>query len=171
MLQLAAFATALVLPALVIVGALKDATSYTIPNWIPLGLLAAFPLAALAAGLPLPVAGLHLAVGVAGLVLGVAMFAARWIGGGDAKLLAAAALWLGWPVSLQFLLVTGLFGGGLTFALLALRSAQLRPIVLMGPGWVHRLAEPGGELPYGLAIAAGVLVTFPDSPIGKGLPF
>lgn len=171
MLPFAAFATALVLPALVIVGALKDATSYTIPNWIPLSLVAAFPLAALAAGLPLGAAGLNFAVGAAALVLGAAMFAARWIGGGDAKLLAATALWLGWPVSLQFLLVTALFGGGLTFALLAIRSAPLRPLVLLGPGWFTRLAEPGGDVPYGLAIAAGVLMTFPDSPLGKGLPF
>lgn len=171
MLAFAAFATALVLPALVIVAAVKDATSYTIPNWIPLGLLAGFPVAGLAAGLSPGAFGLHVAIGAAALVLGAGMFAARWIGGGDAKLFAAAALWLGWPAGLQFLLATTLFGGVLTLALLSLRSQPLRPIVLFGPGWVHRLAEPGGDVPYGLAIAAGVLMTFPDSPVGKGLPF
>jgi prepilin peptidase CpaA len=153
------------------VGALKDATSYTIPNWIPLGLVAAFPLAALAGGVPLSDLGLHLAVGLAGLILGIALFAARWVGGGDAKLLAAAALWLGWPAATTFLLTTAVWGGVLTLALVALRSAQLRPLVMLGPGWVARLAEPGGGVPYGIAIAAGVLLTFPDSPLGKGLPF
>src|SRR5207247_2263331 len=41
-------------PLLVILGGLKDAASYTIPNWISLGLVGGFPAAALAVGLPLP---------------------------------------------------------------------------------------------------------------------
>ena len=101
----------LAFPVLVIVGGLKDLTSYTIPNWIPLALMAAFPLAAIAQGLSLPLIGLQLAVGVAALFAGMAMFALRWIGGGDAKLFAAAGLWLGWPAVFTFAMVTGLCGG------------------------------------------------------------
>lgn len=35
-------------------------------------------------------------VGVAVLIAGMLLFSLRWVGGGDAKLLAAAALWIGY---------------------------------------------------------------------------
>lgn len=151
-------------PALVIVGALKDATSYTIPNWVSLGLIAVFPLAALASGVPLAGIGLHVAVGFAALVAGMAMFAMRWIGGGDAKLFAAAALWVGFPAIGTFLIATCLAGGVVVGGLLALRSIWMRPLVVTGPSWVLRLAEPNEAVPYGVAIAVGALAAFPVSP-------
>ena len=165
-LQMTSFIQAVLLlgfPALVIFGALRDLTSYIIPNWISGLLILGFAPAALAMGLSLPVIGLHLAVGVGALVIGMAMFALNWIGGGDAKLFAASALWLGWPASLEFVVVTCVAGGVLTLALFGLRSPMLRPYVLGGPGWVNRLAEPKGDLPYGVAIAVGALVAFPGS--------
>lgn len=169
MIQYLSAALVLVFPALVIVGALKDVTTYTIPNWIPLSLLAAFPLTALALGLPPGAMGLHAGIGAVALVAGMAMFAFGWVGGGDAKLLAAAGLWLGWPAALTFLLVTGMAGGALALGLLTLRSAPFRPLVLMGPSWFTRLAEPGENVPYGVAIAVGALVAFPASPLIGGL--
>jgi prepilin peptidase CpaA len=154
----------LTFPALMVAGGLRDALSYRIPNWISLALAGVFPLAALAVGLPLSVAGLHLAVGFAALVIGMLMFALRWIGGGDAKLFAAAALWLGWPAAASFVLYAALAGGGLTLVLLSLRSPLVRPVALMGPGWMHRLAEPQGPVPYGVAIAIGAVAALPASP-------
>jgi prepilin peptidase CpaA len=155
---------AAVFPALVITGALKDATSYRIPNWIPLALAAGFLPAAFALGMPLPAIGLCAAVGAGALVLGMAMFAFRWIGGGDAKLFAAAALWLGWPASGPYLIATCLAGGALAVGLLGLRSAWVRPLVVTGPRWFTRLAEPDEAVPYGLAIAVGALAGFAGSP-------
>jgi prepilin peptidase CpaA len=151
----------LVFPALVIAGGLKDITSYTIPNWIPLALIAAFPLAAIAGGLPLSAVGAQVVVGMVALVAGMAMFAAGWIGGGDAKLFAAAGLWLGWPAGASYLMFTAIAGGGLAVALLGLRSAPIRPYVPSGPAWFARLAEPGENVPYGVAIAVGALIAFP----------
>lgn len=150
-------------PAAVIAAALKDATSFTIPNWIP-GLLAAgfFP-AALAAGLPLETFWMNLGVGAAALVVGVGLFALRWCGGGDAKLLAAAALWLGLSALAPFLLVTGIAGGALALGLMSARKGLLGVYALRGPPWLGRLLTPDGDLPYGLAIAAGALVAFPSS--------
>jgi prepilin peptidase CpaA len=169
MIQLLQAVLVLVFPALVIVGALRDVLSYTIPNWISLALVAGFPLAALALGLSLGAIGLHAGIGAAALTAGMAMFALGWVGGGDAKLLAAAGLWLGWPAAVTFLLVTGLAGGALALGLLTLRSSLFRPLVLMGPAWFTRLAEPGENVPYGLAIAVGALVAFPASPLMTGL--
>jgi prepilin peptidase CpaA len=152
-----------VFPVMVILAGLKDATSYTIPNWMPLGLLAGFPLAALATGLPLGAAGVHVLVFIAALVAGMAMFAARWIGGGDAKLFAAAALWIGWPAAMTYVAVTAVAGGALAVLLLGLRSPRLKPVMPSGPAWFVRLAAPGENVPYGVAIAIGALAAWPLS--------
>jgi prepilin peptidase CpaA len=167
MIHLVQAALAIVFPALVITAACKDAASYTIPNWISLALVAAFPPAALAMGLPLGVIGVHAGVGAAALVLGMVMFALAWIGGGDAKLFAAAALWLGWPAGLSYGVYTAIAGGTLAMGLIALRTSWFRPYVIAGPAWVSRLAEPDEAVPYGLAIAVGALAAFPLSPFMK----
>jgi prepilin peptidase CpaA len=159
----------LAFPALVLTAALRDALSYRIPNWIPLALAATFPLAALAAGAPLASLPLNLGVGVAALLAGMAMFALRWMGGGDAKLIAAAALWLGWPAVVVFLAAGAIAGGVLALVLISLRSAALRSLLLMGPGWLHRLAEPGEGVPYGVAIAIGALAALPQTVFGQVL--
>jgi len=150
--------------ALLIVAALGDLTTYRIRNWISLVMIAGFAVAAPVAGLGLPVIGLHLGVGAGALVLGMAMFALGWIGGGDAKLFAAAALWLGWPAIVTYGAVTCIAGGALAVGLLVLRSGYLRPFVVTGPAWVNRLAEPGENVPYGVAIAIGALAALPASP-------
>lgn len=163
MLDLVQTALALVFPVLVIVAALKDVTSYTIPNWISLALIAGFFPAAFAAGLSWGEIGLNLGIGLGALVVGMGMFAMGWIGGGDAKLFAAAALWLGWPATASYLAITGVAGGGLAVALLGLRSAWMRSVAGLGPRWFERLASPGESVPYGVAIAAGALLAFPAS--------
>jgi prepilin peptidase CpaA len=159
-----------VFPAMTIVAALRDATSYTIPNWISGLLVLGFPVAALALGLPLAGLGVHAGTGAIALVAGMAMFALGWIGGGDAKLFAAAGLWLGWPAGVTFILVTAVTGGGLAVALLGLRSIWLRPYVQDGPAWFGRLATPGENVPYGVAIAVGALAAFPASDLVKAFP-
>ena len=151
----------LVFPALVVVAGLKDLTSFTIPNWISLALIAAFAPAALASGASMTVIGLCLATGLASLLAGMGMFAAGWIGGGDAKLFAATALWIGWPGAFPFMLTTGLAGGALTLGLLSLRSGWFEPILVGSPPWVRKLGAEGGDIPYGVAIAVGALATLP----------
>jgi prepilin peptidase CpaA len=168
MLALAAF-LALSFPALVLTAAANDATSFTIPNWISLALVAIFPIAGLAAGVPLANLGLHAGIGAAALIAGMTMFALRWMGGGDAKLIAATTLWLGWPAALTFMLGAAIAGGALAVIVIALRSAPMRAVVLSGPRWMNRLTEPGEGIPYGVAIAAGALWAFPASPLAAAL--
>jgi prepilin peptidase CpaA len=160
------FALALlgVLPALVIVAGLKDLTTMKIPNWIS-GLLVLFFLpAALVVGLaPIQIA-IHAGIAIAALFIGAGMFALRWIGGGDAKLMAAACLWLGLEGSGMFLLWTGVIGGLFCLALLFARFHS-RPYLVGAPGWVVTLMEPKGDIPYGVAIAAGALMAYPASPL------
>lgn len=160
----------LVFPILVIAAALRDVTSYTIPNWMSGVLILGFFAAAPALGLTLSSIGLHAGIGAGALVAGMAMFALRWIGGGDAKLFAAAGLWMGWPASLDFLLTTCLAGGGLAMILMSLRSIHIRHFAQMGPAWFGRLATPGENVPYGAAIAVGALVAFPNSTLMQAFP-
>ncbi len=158
-----------VFPALVIVAALHDAVSMTIPNWISAALIAAVVPAALLVGLPPMQALFALAVAVAALAAGIAMFALRWIGGGDAKLFAAASLWLGVSGIVPFLAWTALAGGALALALLsARRMAALSGFPVRQP-WVERLLSPQGDIPYGIAIAAGALAAFPESPLMRAM--
>jgi prepilin peptidase CpaA len=157
----------LILPALVIIAGLKDATSFKIPNWISLAAASAFVPVALALGAGLPLIGIHLGVGAAALAAAMAMWALGWIGGGDAKLFAASALWIGWPAVGMFLLITALGGGALSVVLLNLRSGWARAVVPVGPPWVERLRQNGGDVPYGVAIAAGALAAFPGGDLVK----
>ena len=160
---------AAVFPALVIGAAVKDVTSFTIPNWISLALAAAFLPVALVAGVALGDLGMHLLVGFSALVAGMVMFALRWIGGGDAKLFAASGLWLGLSGLGAFLAATAIAGGLLALFLIALRAAPMRAYLPVGPQWVERLRAPDGPAPYGVAIAAGALFAFPYTLIGAGL--
>jgi prepilin peptidase CpaA len=96
------------------------------------------------------------------LAAGIAMFALGWIGGGDAKLFAACALWMGWPGILPFLMWTSIAGGGLAVMLLWSRKLAAA-LPALGPAWFGRLMQPKGDVPYGLAIAVGALAAFPVS--------
>jgi prepilin peptidase CpaA len=143
---------------------MTDATSYTIPNRLSAFLAAAFIPAALAAHMAPMVFAASLGLGAAGLAVGIAMFAMRWIGGGDAKLIAACAMWLGWTGVAPFLLWTAMAGGGLALALILLRRSPF-PLSSFGPAWFGRLMTPGGDVPYGIAIAAGALFAMPAAPV------
>lgn len=153
-----------ILPCLVIAAGLRDLTTMTIPNWISGLLILGFFPAAWMVGLgPMTVAA-HVGVAVAALLVGMGLFAMRVIGGGDAKLMSAACLWLGVSGSPMFILGTALAGGVLCLALLMARK-ELRPWLGndMGPAWVTTLMEPRGDLPYGVAICVGALVAYPSS--------
>jgi prepilin peptidase CpaA len=129
--------------------AATDARDRRIPNALS-GALALLGLARIALALatgepPLPLA-IDLAAAVAVFALGALGFASGVLGGGDVKLLAAGALWLGAAALLPFLTATALAGGVLALAFVAWG--------LLGP------ARPKPGLPYGIAIAAGgILVT------------
>jgi len=153
-----------ILPVLVILAGLHDLTTMKIPNWISgLLFLTYFP-AAFMLGLPLATIGVSLGLCLLVLVVGAGMFALKWMGGGDAKLIAATTLWMGMAGILPLLLFTALIGGGFCLVLMAARS-QLQVFAINGPGWVTRLMEPKGDLPYGVAIAIGALLAYPYSPL------
>lgn len=155
LLALAAFAV------LLIYAACSDIARLTIPNWVPIAMAALFVAAALFAGVSLPVLGLHLAAGAAVLVGGFLLYRANIIGGGDAKLLAAAAVWTGFTAFAPFMFWTAAAGGALALALLAARcfmQSETKSAI------VSRLLRRQSGMPYGVAIMAGGLMALPALP-------
>jgi prepilin peptidase CpaA len=115
-------------------------------------------------------------VGGCALAAGIGMFAFRWIGGGDAKLMAAAALWLGAPGLAPLLIWTTLAGGVLTVMLITVRRHGAIFVGDAGPQadhWVGRLMDRNGDVPYGVAICVGALAAFPYGAVTRAvvLPF
>lgn len=154
----------LLFPALMAYAACSDLLSMRISNRVSLLIVAAFVAMALAMRLPPGEWLMHGAAGAAVLLVTFSMFAFGWIGGGDAKLAAATALWLGWGESLmQYGLASSLFGGALTLALLQFRTVPL-PRFAHWP-WLLRLHHRETGIPYGIALAAGGLAAFPQSPL------
>lgn len=146
----------------IIAGAVYDFTTLTIPNWISLVLLALFPLLAIGAGLSWAEAGIHVAVGFSALLVGIALFAARIIGGGDAKLFAAVSLYIGAAWFGMYAFAVAAAGGVLACGLLALRSFASSSTGLRF-SWLQHLAKKDAGIPYGVAIAAGALFVLPGT--------
>lgn len=148
------------LPVLVVIAALTDLTRMKIPNWISATLILSFFPAAFVVGLsPLEV-GAHFGVGVLMLIAGMALFALRIIGGGDAKLMATASLWLGASALTPFLIWTAILGGALSLILIVGRGLA-QPYTAGAPAWIATLFRPKGDIPYGVAICGGVLMAYP----------
>lgn len=155
------------LPALLAAAAIFDLLTFTIPNSITGAMVVLFAIIALVlllSGAPpeLDAAGLHLAAGVVGFAAGAGLFAAGIAGGGDAKLFAACALWLGWPLLFDYLMLSAILGGALTLTLLMLRTMPLPPALMANPA-LSRLIDRKQGVPYGVALAAAAQVLLPQS--------
>src|SRR5580692_13161074 len=152
------------LPVLLAAAAGWDLASFTIPNFLTAALLVLFALFVLAVGLSVSAIGWHLLAGLAGFVLGFALFAFGYIGGGDAKLFAATALWLGFRDLVPYALVASLCGGALTLAIIVLRRCPL-PLFFLRHAWIVKLHDERSGIPYGVALAVGVFILLPSTEI------
>ena len=141
---------------------LTDLTTMRIRNNLCLWLFASY--AALAPFVGFTVEQIAWSAAFAAGLLGVSfiLFAFGWMGGGDGKLLAVTALWLGVDHAPAFLIYTGLFGGALTLAVLQLRLVGL-PAFLGSRPWITRLQSDNCGVHYGVAIALAALIVFPQT--------
>lgn len=160
----AEFLVMMIVPLILVLSAGWDLASFTIPNFLSLALALCFVPFAAAAHLGFPAVALHLLAGFVALCLGLALFAAGWIGGGDAKLFAAIALWLGFHDLPAYAILASLFGGCLTLLLLALRQYPL-PAGMARQSWLARLHDARSGIPYGVALAAGAFALLPHTEI------
>jgi prepilin peptidase CpaA len=160
--MLANAATLMLFPALMAFAASSDLLTMTISNRVSLILIAGFVVMALVIGMAPMAIAMHVAAAAVVLVVAFVFFAQGWIGGGDAKLAAATALWLGFDHLLPYLIYASLFGGLLTFVLLQVRTVPL-PSLLTGQAWAERLHRKDCGVPYGIALAAAALAVYPDT--------
>jgi prepilin peptidase CpaA len=151
-------------PALMALSASMDLLTFTIPNRLCAALALGYLVFAALLGVSAVDIFLNLSCAVAILILAFVMFNLGWIGGGDAKLAAATAAWLGWAEILNYGLAAAIFGGILTLILLGVRATPL-PAVFGRVGWLARLHNVNAGVPYGIALAAAGLMQFPNSSI------
>lgn len=157
-LMLLGFAT------LLLVAALTDFRSFTIPNRLCLGILILYPAYVMSSPVGVDWRS-GLVAGVLVFVVTTGMFAFGWLGGGDAKLITAAAVWAGMDqVALMIFVV--LLLGGLYSTLEAIRLGY--PKLIWRRIMKQKTAKTAGEavdveemprdaVPYGVAIAGGGL--------------
>lgn len=157
------FIIVLIFALTMILAAIKDASTMTIPNWISLALIAGFFIIIPFAWPGWETFGVHLLVGLTFFLAGFAMFAFGWLGGGDAKLMAATGLWWTWPDATLYVIYTTVLGGLIGIGLLLGR--KFIPVRVLTAPWAHKVFKDEKKMPYGLALAAGALITLPQSAI------
>ena len=151
-------------PTVMALSASMDLLTFKIPNRLCLTLVAGYLIFAVILGVPAVDILLNISCAVAILLIAFAMFSFRLIGGGDAKLAAATAAWLGWTAIFDYGLAAALFGGALTLILLGARMVPL-PSVISRVNWLARLHDANAGVPYGIALAAAGLMQYPNSSI------
>jgi prepilin peptidase CpaA len=154
------------LPCLLAYACFSDLFTMRISNRVCLFVLGLFPIAAVVAGMGSADIGMHLLTGAAVLAVSFTLFAFGWVGGGDAKLVAAAAAWFGFDLVLDFLALSCLLGGALTLGILVLRQHPM-PAGLRRQDWLMHLHAQTTGIPYGIALGAAALIILPHSAVWR----
>lgn len=153
-----------IFPLCLAIAAFTDLFTMTIPNRVSVILLAAFLIVAPFAGLGLAEIGQHLAAGLLVFAICFGLFAANVMGGGDAKLLTAAAVWFGFNTSLAtFMIYVGFIGGLVTILVLMIR-AHANSVLAAGVPLPPSLFA-AKKIPYGVAIGIAGFLAYPSSPL------
>ena len=158
----------LAFPFLLAYSAISDLTTMRLPNWLSLALIVLLFLCAVPAGLSWSLIGAHASLSAIVLVCGFVLFAFRIIGGGDAKLCAALALWIGPDQIYPFFIYAALLGGALTLALMVFRRIPL-PGFAESQAWIKHLHTATTGVPYGIALAAAALLVYPETTLFQAL--
>ncbi|WP_379061657.1 prepilin peptidase [Mesorhizobium sp. UC22_110] len=154
-----------VFPFCMLFAAVSDMLSMTIANRVSVVLTLTFMAVAPFTGMDWAAYGLHLATGMLVLCFTFGLFAMGGMGGGDAKLLAATSVWMGFNMNLlQYLVFASLIGGALTLAILVYRKSPLASLTGHSTFLRHFADEKVG-VPYGIALGLGGLLAFPESPL------
>ena len=154
-----------VFPFCMVFAAISDMLSMTIANRVALLLAATFVLVAPLTGMPWDAFGWHLAAGAAVLLVTFGLFALGGMGGGDAKLMSATALYMGFGFHLvEYLVVSAFLGGVLTLAILIYRKSPISAYTGHNV-FLRHFADHQTGIPYGIALGIGGLVVYPQTPL------
>jgi prepilin peptidase CpaA len=152
----------LLFPAMMAFAASSDLLTMTISNRVSLALIAGFFLLAGMVGMSTEQVIWHVGASLLVLAFTFTFFARGWIGGGDAKLAASTALWLGFDHLMNYVLYASILGGVLTLFMLRFRTMPL-PALLADKPWAQRLHRLDAGVPYGIALAAAALLVYPET--------
>lgn len=141
----------------------NDFKGMTIPNFIPVLVLVSFFLCFAAVHFAdadiFASLRSHLIAGGVILLATFGMYAARLIGGGDSKLVAAFSFWFGLkglPVFLFYMVFAGA-----VFGVAAIVLKKKKPVAAPAEGsWVARVQAGESVVPYGIPIAIGAFAAF-----------
>lgn len=152
-----------IFPFCMLFAAISDMVSMTIANRVSVILVATFVAVAPFTGMGWETIGLHLAGGAAVLAVTFAMFAFGGMGGGDAKLLAATSVWMGFGILLlEYLVFGAVLGGLLTLVILKFRNSPVS--TLAGRNiFLRHFADHKAGIPYGVALGVAGLLVYPDT--------
>jgi len=157
-----------IFPVLMAYAASSDLLTMRIANWLVVLVVLSYVGLALIFHIPFDQMGWAAVAAVAVLVIAFAFFAFGWIGGGDAKLVSASALWVGTGLMVQYLIYAALLGGALTLLILAFRRYPM-PDWILRHKWIDRLHDRKSGVPYGIALAIAGILVYPDTPIFAAL--
>ena len=154
-----------VFPLCMAMAAMTDILSMTIPNRVSLLLGASYFLLAPIVGLDFITIGWSVVAALCVFIVCFALFAANVMGGGDAKLLTASALWFGFGLDLVgYLTLVAYLGAFLTIGILILRTQIMSYVTNALPIPAH-LMDPKAGVPYGVAIGIAALMNYPETQI------
>lgn len=143
----------------------SDMVSMTIANRVSIVLLVTFALVAPLTGMAWTDYGWHFVAGASVLAVTFGLFAIGGMGGGDAKLMAATALWMGFSLELlQYLVQASVLGGLLTLGLLLYRKSPLS-VFTGGNLLLRHFANEKAGIPYGVALGVAGLMVYPSTPL------
>lgn len=152
-----------IFPFMMIFSSFSDLFSMNISNNVSMILIAAFVGFAFTMGMDMQTILWHFMTFAVVLTVGFVLFALNIIGGGDAKLAASTALWLGWAHTGPYILLASFIGGILTLLILKFRSGLI-PEKLNKLEWVLRLHDSKNGAPYGIALGIAALFVYPSTP-------
>lgn len=156
-----------IFPFCMIYAAVSDLLSMTIANRVSLLLIVVFAIAAPLTGMEWQDIAMHFAVAAGVLVVTFSLFAIGAMGGGDAKLMASTALWFGYGTALiEYFVYSAIYGGMLTLLLVFYRNSPIAVLNGHRP-YLQKLSDSDAGIPYGIALGASGLYTFPNSPLGN----
>lgn len=157
----------IVFPFAMVFAATSDMLTMTIANRVSLILIAGFALLAPFTGMAWSDYAMHFVAMALVLTVCFGLFAVGVMGGGDAKLMSATALWIGLNINLmQYLVIGSLLGGILTLMILRFRGSNIT-VYTSHVEFLHKMAEPKGKIPYGMALGIAGLFVFPETSMAQ----
>lgn len=154
-----------IFPFCMVFAAVSDLLSMTIANRVSLLLIAAFAVLAPLTGMDWATYGWHFLAGALVLAVTFGIFAIGAMGGGDAKLMTATSVWMGFSFSLlDYLLTAAMLGGLMTLMIIMFRKSAFATIHGQNM-FLRHLSDDSTGIPYGIALGAAGLLVFPQSPV------